>query len=100
MKKMISIRLDPVVIARSKRAAAQAGASWTAWIEEAIGGWLAEEAPMQCTVCGGYLDPESDAVVYLGFGQRYDGRPGPGWVRALCGSTPAEVASRAESPCV
>lgn len=100
MKKMISIRLDPVVIARSKRAAAQAGTSWTAWVEEAIRRRLAEEAPMQCAVCGRYLDPEADAVVYLGFGQRYDGKPGPGWVLALCGPTPAEVASRAESACV
>lgn len=55
---------------------------------------------MQCAVCGRPLDPKTDAVVYLGFGKRYDGLPGPGWVLALCGANPAEVASRAESSCV
>ncbi|MFO7254819.1 MAG: hypothetical protein C0P70_004760 [Bacillota bacterium] len=100
MKQKVAFRLDPVLLARSKRAAAQAGTSWTAWVEEAIRRRLAEEAPMQCAVCGRYLDPDADAVVYLGFGRRHDGKPGPGWVLALCGPTPAEVDSRAGSPCV
>ena len=55
---------------------------------------------MQCAVCGRPLDHQNDAVVYLGFGKRYDGRPGPGWVLALCGANPAQVNSRAGSPCV
>lgn len=55
---------------------------------------------MQCAVCGRPLDPKTDAVVYLGFGKRYDGLPGPGWVLALCGPTPAEADSQAGSPCV
>jgi len=55
---------------------------------------------MQCAICGRRLNPRTDTVVYLGFGRRYDGRPGPGWVIALCGPTPAEVASQAGSPCV
>ena len=55
---------------------------------------------MNCAVCGRYLDPQADPVVYLGFGRRYDGLPGPGWVLALCGPTPAEVASQAGSACV
>src|SRR5690606_5996274 len=97
---MVSFRLNPALLARSKRAAAQAWTSWTAWVEEAIRRRLDEETPMQCAVCGRVLDPETDPVVYIGFGQRYDGRPGPGWVLALCGPNPAEADSRAESSCV
>lgn len=55
---------------------------------------------MQCAVCGRHLDHQNDAVVYLGFGQRHDGKPGPGWVLALCAPTPEEVNSGVGSPCV
>jgi len=55
---------------------------------------------MQCAVCGRGLNPQADPVVYLGFGRRFDGLPGPGWVLALCGPTPAEANSQAGSPCV
>lgn len=50
----------------------------------------------RCCTCCKLLDPHDDAVVYLGWGARDDGRPGPGWVAALC----APEVGRRESPCV
>lgn len=56
--------------------------------------------PHVCCTCGRDLDPEQDAVVYLGYGERHDGKPGPGWVAALCAPTVAQVNSQTGSPCV
>ena len=51
-----------------------------------------------CAVCDvDPLDPES--AVYLAFGARYDGRPGYGWVIALCPAAPAGVTSGTGSAC-
>lgn len=55
--------------------------------------------PHICCTCHRELDPSSDAVVYLGWGDRHDGHPGVGWVAALCAPTPAQVAGGG-SPCV
>ncbi len=51
-----------------------------------------------CCTCGRALDPEQDAVVYLGYSERHDGKPGPGWVAALCAPTPEQMTIG--SPCV
>jgi hypothetical protein len=56
--------------------------------------------PHVCCTCQRELDPDADAAVYLGWGERYDGQPGPGWVAALCAPTPEQVGSQTGSPCV
>jgi len=53
--------------------------------------------PHHCCTCNRPLSAR-DSVVYLGWGIRDDGRPGPGWVAALCGPTPAQI--QTGSPCV
>ncbi len=58
------------------------------------------DKPHVCGTCGRLLDPGQDAVVYLGYGERCDGNPGPGWVAALCSPTVAQVNSQTGSPCV
>lgn len=52
--------------------------------------------PHICCTCSRRLDPHRDAVVYLGWGRRHDGRPGPGWVVALCAAQSPSL----PSPCV
>lgn len=54
--------------------------------------------PHVCCTCGRILRPHEDAIVYLGWGARYDGKPGLGWVAALCAPTPDQMADG--SPCV
>lgn len=55
--------------------------------------------PHQCCTCGCTLDPHTDAVVYLGWGQRDDGKPGLGSVAALCAPSSDQVITGG-SPCV
>ncbi len=55
-------------------------------------------SPHVCCTCGRRLKPNRDAVVYLGWGLRHDGAPGPGWVAALCAPDQAHVTTG--SPCV
>lgn len=50
-----------------------------------------------CCTCARPLAP-TDAAVYLGWGRRYDGRPGLGWVAALCAPTTGQMLTG--SPCV
>ena len=54
--------------------------------------------PLVCCTCHRELDPHEDAIVFLGWGERYDGKPGPGWVAALCAPAPHQMSSG--SPCV
>ena len=56
--------------------------------------------PHICCTCQRKLTPTDDAIVYLGWGQRYDGKPGPGWVAALCAPDPSQAANGTPSPCV
>ena len=51
-----------------------------------------------CCTCGKKLGL-SAPVVYLGWGGRHDGKPGLGWVAALCAPTPVQVGAGG-SPCV
>ena len=99
MRRAVTLKVDATLLAMVRRAAAAGGRSLTSWWEEAAREKLQREGiGMVCAVCGRPLDPAS--AVYLGFGKRHDGKPGPGWVLALCPATPAEVTAGTGSACV
>ncbi|MEW5975531.1 MAG: hypothetical protein AB1898_06960 [Acidobacteriota bacterium] len=56
--------------------------------------------PLACSACKKRLDPNIDSVVYLGWGQRCDNRPGPNIVLAFCSTTMEQLDRGLTSPCV
>ena len=56
--------------------------------------------PLVCNACNKSLDPNTQTVIYLGWGTRLDGSPGPEIVLALCATTLEQLGCGTNSPCV
>jgi hypothetical protein len=56
--------------------------------------------PLVCNACNKSLDPNTQSVVYLGWGTRLNDNTGPEIVLALCATTLGQLECGANSPCV
>jgi len=57
-----------------------------------------ERAPV-CFACGKEIGTDPEAVIYVGYGHRHNGR-GPGWVASLCSCEGLCDNQAAPSPCL